>query len=30
MATMIARPTATSAAATHITKNTRACPSAVP
>src|SRR5712692_10050345 len=28
--TMIASPTATSAAATHITKNTRACPSAVP
>ena len=27
---MIARPTATSAAATHITKNTRACPSVVP
>src|SRR5262245_21877322 len=28
--TMIARPTATSAAATHMTKNTRACPSADP
>src|SRR5262249_5297823 len=28
--TMMASPTATSAAATHITKNTSACPSAVP
>src|SRR5215469_7954315 len=30
MATMMASPTATSAAATHSTKNTSACPSAVP
>src|SRR5262249_29043851 len=30
IATMMASPTATSAAATHITKNTSACPSAVP
>src|SRR5580704_18037662 len=30
IATMMASPTATSAAATHITKKTRACPSGVP
>ena len=30
MATMIASPTATSAAATHSTKNTSACPSTEP